>query len=80
YLDIQGMRFGQRLSFDIDLPRELAKVEIPPMLIQPLVENAVTHGIEPCMIGGHIQLSARAAGDNAVQVIIADTGVGFGHA
>ncbi|WP_439682776.1 histidine kinase [Cupriavidus oxalaticus] len=79
YLDIQGMRFGQRLSYDVDLPRELAKVEIPPMLIQPLVENAVTHGIEPCMIGGHIQLSARAAGDDAVQVIIADTGVGFGH-
>ncbi|MEM5277044.1 sensor histidine kinase [Cupriavidus taiwanensis] len=80
YLEIQALRFGQRLSYDIDLPRDLAKVEIPPMLIQPLVENAVTHGIEPCMIGGHIRLSARAAGDNAVQVVIADTGVGFGQA
>jgi signal transduction histidine kinase len=79
YLDIQGMRFGTRLGYDIDLPPALDGVEIPPMLIQPLVENAVTHGIEPCMRGGHITLSARAVGDDAVQVIIADTGVGFGH-
>lgn len=49
------------------------------MLIQPLVENAVTHGIEPCMRGGHIMLSARAIGDNAVQVTISDTGIGVGH-
>ncbi|AOY93634.1 histidine kinase [Cupriavidus sp. USMAA2-4] len=79
YLDIQGMRFGARLSYELDLPAELAEVEIPPMLIQPLVENAVTHGIEPCMMGGRIVLSARAAGDGAVQVSIADTGVGFAH-
>lgn len=81
YLDIQGMRFGARLDFQIDLPPALAEAEIPPMLIQPLVENAVTHGIEPCMRGGKITLSAREAGDGSVQVIIADTGVGFcqGH-
>ncbi len=80
YLDIQALRFGTRLSYDIELPPELAEVEIPPMLIQPLVENAVSHGIEPCMRGGRIVLSARAQGDAAVQVVIADTGVGFGHA
>ncbi|KWR88696.1 sensor histidine kinase [Cupriavidus sp. IDO] len=79
YLEIQCMRFGTRLGFEIDLPPALAGVEIPPMLIQPLVENAVTHGIEPCMRGGHITLSARAIGDNAVQVTISDTGVGVGH-
>ncbi|MGO4765351.1 sensor histidine kinase [Cupriavidus sp. 2KB_3] len=81
YLDIQGMRFGARLDFQIELPPALAEAEIPPMLIQPLVENAVTHGIEPCMRGGKITLSARDAGDGSVQVIIADTGVGFcqGH-
>ncbi|MGO4328720.1 sensor histidine kinase [Cupriavidus sp. 2TAF22] len=80
YLDIQCLRFGTRLSYSVDLPPELAEVEIPPMLIQPLVENAVSHGIEPCMHGGSIVLSARALGDAAVQVVIADTGVGFGHA
>ena len=80
YLDIQAMRFGERLTFEMDLPPALAGVEIPPMLIQPLVENAVTHGIEPCTRGGHITLSAREAGTDAVQVVIADTGVGFGHA
>ncbi|MCP3018752.1 sensor histidine kinase [Cupriavidus basilensis] len=80
YLDIQALRFGARLAYEIELPPELAEVEIPPMLIQPLVENAVSHGIEPCMHGGRIVLSARAQGDNAVQVVITDTGVGFGHA
>lgn len=80
YLDIQALRFGARLAYEIELPPELAEVEIPPMLIQPLVENAVSHGIEPCMHGGRIVLSARAQGDNAVQVLITDTGVGFGHA
>ncbi|NUA30665.1 sensor histidine kinase [Cupriavidus basilensis] len=80
YLDIQALRFGTRLAYEIELPPELAEVEIPPMLIQPLVENAVSHGIEPCMHGGRIVLSARAQGDNAVQVVITDTGVGFGHA
>ncbi|TWG79664.1 hypothetical protein L602_000600000640 [Cupriavidus gilardii J11] len=79
YLDIQALRFGARLSYDFVLPEELAEVEIPPMLIQPLVENAVTHGIEPCVTGGHITVSARALGDAAVQVVVADTGVGFGQ-
>jgi sensor histidine kinase YesM len=79
YLDIQGMRFGARLDYAVDLPPALAEAEIPPMLVQPLVENAVTHGIEPCMRGGRIVLSAREVGDGNLQVIIADTGVGFGH-
>ncbi len=77
YLDIQGMRFGARLDYEIDLPPALAEAEIPPMLVQPLVENAVTHGIEPCMRGGKIVLSARETGDGSLQVVIADTGVGF---
>lgn len=77
YLDIQGMRFGARLDYEVDLPPALADAEIPPMLIQPLVENAVTHGIEPCMRGGKIMLSARQADDGSLQVLIADTGVGF---
>lgn len=80
YLDIQALRFGSRLSYDFDLPEALAEVEIPPMLIQPLVENAVTHGIEPCMHGGRITVSARGLGPAAVQVVISDTGIGFGHA
>ncbi|CAG2128157.1 sensor histidine kinase [Cupriavidus plantarum] len=77
YLEIQSMRFGSRLTFEIDLPPALADVEIPPMLIQPLVENAVTHGIEPCMRGGNIVLAARDPGGGNVQVTITDSGVGF---
>ncbi len=77
YLDIQGMRFGSRLDHAVELPPALADAEIPPMLIQPIVENAVTHGIEPCMRGGKILLSAQQTADGSLQVIIADTGVGF---
>ncbi len=82
YLDIQGMRFGARLDFQIDLPPALAEAEIPPMLIQPLVENAVTHGIEPCM--RRRQDHAVCPGSRRRQRAghhYADSGVGFcqGH-
>ncbi|MCX8013985.1 MAG: histidine kinase, partial [Rectinema sp.] len=44
YLEIEKLRFGDRLSFSIDVPSELYSVSIPPMLIQPLIENAIRYG------------------------------------
>lgn len=79
YLDIQVLRFGSRLSYRFELPPTLANAEIPPMLIQPLVENAVRHGIEPAVQGGQISVIAREHGSSSVEVVIADTGVGFAH-
>ena len=72
YLDIQALRFGQRLQFSLALDDAIANIVIPPMLIQPLVENAVVHGIEPAREGGEIALSARREGER-------DTGAGFGN-
>jgi sensor histidine kinase YesM len=82
YLDIQALRFGSRLRFSLALDDAIANIVIPPMLIQPLVENAVVHGIEPAREGGEIALSARLAahGEGERLVLeVRDTGVGFGN-
>ena len=78
YLDIQALRFGNRLRFSLALDDAIANIVIPPMLIQPLVENAVVHGIEPAREGGEIALSARRDGERLV-LEVRDTGVGFGN-
>lgn len=82
YLDIQALRFGNRLRFSVALDDAIANIVIPPMLIQPLVENAVVHGIEPAREGGEIALSARLAAHNEGERLVLevrDTGVGFGN-
>lgn len=62
YLRLEEARFGERLSFQIDVPDDapVRRALIPPLLLQPLVENAVRHGISPSIIGGEIVLSAWA--------------------
>jgi sensor histidine kinase YesM len=82
YLDIQALRFGNRLRFSLALDDAIANIVIPPMLIQPLVENAVVHGIEPAREGGEIALSARlVTRDEGERLVleVRDTGVGFGN-
>src|SRR3984885_8278062 len=58
YLDIQKVRFGDRLQFSMDIPEDLLHAQVPSLLLQPLVENAVKHGIAKRVAGG----AARAAG------------------
>jgi len=70
---------GGRLQVSLDLPPGLGAVEIPPMLVQPVVENAIRHGLEPKVEGGRLDLRARREGDRLV-LEVADTGVGFGEA
>ena len=77
YLEVIGVRMGPRLSFSQDLPDALKACEVPPMLLQPLVENAIKHGLEPKIDGGRIEIAARAAGGRLV-ITIADTGIGLG--
>jgi sensor histidine kinase YesM len=76
YLDILSMRMGPRLKWTIDVPAELANVALPPSLLQPIVENAVKHGLEPKIEGGAISLTAKAR-DGVLELVVTDTGAGF---
>ncbi|MCI3208496.1 sensor histidine kinase [Pandoraea capi] len=58
-LAIQQVRFGERLRYTFDLPDECRAVSLPPLLVQPLVENAVKHGVEPLSTGATVTVSAR---------------------
>lgn len=79
YLGLISVRMGPRMAYTLDLPAALAGVKLPPMLLQPLVENAVVHGIEPNVDGGHIAISAAQHG-GSIALCIADTGLGLGSA
>jgi LytS/YehU family sensor histidine kinase len=76
YLSIFKVRMGDRLSYEIDLPKYLEAIAFPPMLIQPLVENAIKHGLEPRVDGGEIRISGRQK-DGLLRLVVADTGSGF---
>jgi two-component sensor histidine kinase len=58
YLDIQKVRFGDRLQLRFDVPRELQPAQVPSLILQPLVENAVKHGIAKHLPGGEVAISA----------------------
>ena len=76
YLDVLQVRMGKRLAWRIDVPSDLAAYNLPPMLLQPVVENAIHHGLEPKIEGGEVALSARREGSH-VRIDVADTGMGF---
>jgi signal transduction histidine kinase len=78
YLEVLAIRMGPRLAFTLSLPDELSGFKMPPMLLQPLVENAVKHGLEPKIDGGRVEVSARKI-DRRLVVQIADTGLGLGN-
>ncbi len=76
YLELIAVRMGPRLRYNLDLPAGLAQLPIPPLLLQPLVENAIKHGIEPKVEGGSISVCARQeVGQLLLEV--SDTGVGL---
>lgn len=76
YLNIMQARMQDRLSYQIALPAEMVLARFPSMMIQTLVENAIKHGLEPKLEGGHISVVARQSGDD-IQVEVADNGVGI---
>jgi hypothetical protein len=75
YLDLIVLRMGSRLSYTIDVPAELAALPLPPMLLQPVVENAIKHGLEPKIAGGEVNVMARREGDRLV-LAVTDNGLG----
>ncbi|HYF21524.1 MAG TPA: histidine kinase [Ramlibacter sp.] len=77
YLELMSIRMGPRLACELHLPPELARVPVPTLLLQPLVENAIQHGLEPRVEGGRLHVAARREGPQLVLDVL-DTGVGLG--
>lgn len=78
YLAVEKARFGDKLQLETIIPKELARHLVPPMLLQPIVENAVRHGLGPR--GGEGSVSITIKPERAyLQVQIKDNGVGFSH-
>jgi len=76
YLGLMQLRMGERLKVELSLPTELGSVELPPLLAQPLVENAIHHGLEPKIAGGMVAVSARRV-DGRLWIEVADDGQGL---
>jgi LytS/YehU family sensor histidine kinase len=76
YLQILKIRFGERLSWRIEAGDDARRMAFPPMLLQPLIENAVRHGIEPKIGGGEIGIRASIQGAT-LRIEVSDTGAGF---
>ncbi|MGH9412095.1 MAG: sensor histidine kinase [Vicinamibacterales bacterium] len=78
YLDIERARFEQRLRFTIDVEPQLAALRVPSLVLQPLVENAVKHGISRRRQGGEVAVAARIVDGPAPQLLltVSDTGAG----
>jgi two-component system, LytTR family, sensor histidine kinase AlgZ len=69
YLEIERARFGRRLDVAIDVAPDAAVVPVPPLILQPLVENAVRHGIATLVEGGRVAVRASIAGDRLVLAV-----------
>lgn len=76
YLELMKLRMGERLRYRIELADAVARLPVPPMLLQPVVENAISHGLEPKIEGGEIVLAAQAEAGQ-LRITISDTGVGL---
>jgi signal transduction histidine kinase len=79
YLELMAVRMGPRLAYTLELPPELAQLQVPTLLLQPLVENSIQHGLEPKVEGGRITVTARREGGQ-LTLKVTDTGVGTANA
>jgi two-component system, LytTR family, sensor kinase len=91
YLDIQKVRFGERLQVSVDIPAELLHAQVPNLLLQPLVENAIKHGIAKRVAGGTVRVAGARHNGNLCLSVYNDgpslptdwqathTGVGIGN-
>ena len=79
YLDLMKVRMEDRLNFSIDCEQMVRDAQLPPLLLQPLVENAIHHGLEPQVDGGSIRITARLDQRDLV-LDVSDDGMGLNHA
>ena len=78
YLAIQRMRFGERLNSEMSIPPETRDCLVPSLVLQPLVENAIRHGIEPSGKPGTVRIVAHCL-DGLLRLSVEDNGVGLSH-
>lgn len=76
YLELEKARYGDRLRVEFDVPDAVMDAKIPPMILQPLVENAVRHGVAPLIEGGDVRVQIGQS-NGQLRVLVADTGVGL---
>jgi signal transduction histidine kinase len=76
YLEIEKIRFDDKLTFTIDLPSEMRDMQIPRFMIQPLVENAIKHGISQMVTKGEVGISIRKS-DQGIEISVNDNGPDF---
>jgi hypothetical protein len=79
YLDIEKARFEERLTIEIDVPHELEKMRVPALILQPLVENAIKHGVSENKNGGAVKISAELKNKNGevfLMMSVFDSGAG----
>ncbi len=79
YLNLFKVRMEDRLHFTIDVPDQIKNLPFPPMLLQPLVENSLKHGLEPKINGGNISISAEKV-EYLLRFTVIDTGLGLNFA
>ena len=76
YLDVEKVRFEDRLTYEISMDESLSEVSIPGMILQPLVENSIKHAITASKLGGHIELKCQQI-NGYCEINLRDTGGGF---
>ena len=77
YLDIEVVRFGEKLKVVKEIADETLHVVVPGMMLQPLIENSIKHGLEPRISGGTVTLRSRITDDGMLMVEVEDNGVGI---
>jgi ligand-binding sensor protein len=76
YLHIQDIRYNDRIHYHIDIPSQILECRIPAMLLQPIVENALIHGLEPKVEGGSVFITSEVV-DSSIIIRVRDTGIGI---
>jgi signal transduction histidine kinase len=77
YLEIERIRFGDRLTFLIDAAPDVSSLRVPSLMLQTLVENAVKHGIAKARTGGTIAVAAARRADGWLELVVTNTGAPF---
>lgn len=77
YLFIQSSRYKDKIKYEIDIPEQIKKCKVPPMTLQPIVENAIIHGLEAKKEGGKLTILGKLLFDKYIIIEISDNGVGI---